>query len=280
MAAPSIQRTLGKLALSLALFISPGCTESDSSQLSANHFQQPDSLMPTDIWLNTALNQINFSPNPDSIYEIYASLDSGLHTVIMQFNTRRELKRAVIDDGENSQNTLVFDKGRITYSEHLSQSGQNWIIAYANNKPYAAAISESGSWKAIEPYVVPTNQDLLNRSKDLALRYASREMNMPATHRVLDDFAIIKDNIGDRESIYYYVNARKGDRLNIDLSNASSHIFFTFANQSASRMEFRNWSGTIDETGDLIIQVFAATKLEEKTPFTLSINRQILAGLQ
>jgi len=276
----NIRQQLGNIILSIALFITSGCGDADSSHLHAKDYQQIDSLMPTEIWLHRAVDEINNSLDPDSTYRIHLNIDSDLSNVELEFNTNRELERAIIENQLKIINTLYYDRGRLTFSHHRENSGTSWIIAYANNKPYAAALNENGNWKAIEPYVVPFDQVLLRKSTRLAQRYSEIEKIGAYEQRILVDHAEIHQKVEKRKPLNYRINVREGEFLNVNLENTSDQVFFTFANQSTSRMEYRGWAGSVDRTGDVIIQVFSAAEAGKTIDFNLIVNRQILAELQ
>jgi len=276
----NFRKQLSNITLSIALFITSGCGEADSSHLRANNYQQVDSLMPTKIWIDAAVDQINNSLHPDSTYQLFLNIDTEIPKVVLEFNTNNELKRAVLEGDRQITNTLYYDKGRLTFSHHEYNSEGDWVIAYANNKPYAAAFNEQGSWKAIEPYVVPLDPDLMRKTKAIAKRYSEIEKAGGHKQRILADHAEIQDEVEKRKSVNYRINVREDEFISVSLKNTSEQVFFTFANQSSSRMEYKDWSGRVDKTGDLIIQVFSAAEIGKKIDFELIVNRQILAELQ
>lgn len=266
--------------MSIILFITSGCTETDSSHLSANHYSSADSLMPTEIWLDAALDQLNNRTFSDSSYQIFLSPEPKLENLILDFSSNRELERAVVEDDNQLQSTLLFEKSRLTYSYHQEKSGRDWIIAYANNKPYAAAVNKKDHWEAIEPYVVPTDQALIAKSLKIASQYAELEEKRSYQQRILTDDFKETNEIEKKKALNYRVNARKGDVISVELNGAPEHVFFTFANQATSRMEYKKWNGTVDTTGDIIIQVFSANEWPEKDEFTLLVSRQSPVELQ
>jgi hypothetical protein len=273
-AASTIRQKLGNAVLSIALFILSGCSETESSQLSANHYQPIDSLMPTEVWLDSALDQLNSSSYSDSSYQLFLSLEPELKNLTLEFANNKELERVELEDQQELKSTLLFDKSRLTYSYHLEKSGRDWIVAYANNKPYAAALNENGQWKAVEPYVVPSDQTLLNKTLSLARQYADLEKEGLYQRRILTDNFEISGEIEKKKALNYRINAKKGDLINVAIENAPEHIFFTFANQATSRMEYKKWSGSVDITGDIIIQVFSAAETPVKDDFTLRVSHQ------
>jgi len=277
-AAHVIRKRFGNAFLSFTLLLLSGCSETDSSHLRANNFQQ-DSLMPTEIWLQSAMAEINNLILPDSTYQLFLSIEPELNNVILEFNMNRKLERAVVMDELEVTNTLYFDKGRLIYSHHSEKAGPNWIIAYANNQAYAAALKEKGDWKAVEPYVVPFDQILLQKTLDLAKKYSEIEQAGHLNQRILTDQFEITDEVEKRKSVNFRINVRKGEVISIALQNTSEPVFFTFANQSSSRMEYKKWSGAAEKTGDIIIQVFSAAETGNKIDFTLNVNHQILAEL-
>jgi len=279
-AAPTFRQKLGNTVLSLALFILSGCGETDSGHLSANHYQPTDSLMPTEVWLDSALDQLNNPSISDSSYQLFLSLEPELKNLTLEFATNKELERVELEDQQEVKSTLLFDKNRLTYSYHREKSGRDWILAYANNKPYAAALNENKNWKAVEPYVVPLDQALINKTLGIARQYANLEKEALYQRRILTENFEAKGEIEKKKALNYRINVKTGDFITVAIDDAPEHIFFTFANQAKSRMEYRKWSGAVDRTGDIIIQVFSAAETPEKDSFTLRVSHQNPAELQ
>ncbi len=276
----TLRQKLSNAFLSLALFISSGCTETDSSHLSANHYPTADSLMPTEIWLDAALEQLNNPAFSDSSYQLFLSPEPNLENLILEFASNKELERALVEDENNLKSTLLFNNGRLTFSYHREKSGQDWIVAYANNNPYAAALYTDDQWKAIEPYIVPTDQNLISKSLNIATQYANLEKKGLYEQRILSDNFKETGEIENKKALNYRINARKGDEISVELNQAPEYVFFTFANQATSRMEYKSWTGTVETTGDIIIQVFSTNEKTEKDEFTLLVNRQNPIALQ
>lgn len=276
----SFKQKLVNALLSIVFLIASGCSEADSSGLSANDFQPEGGLMPIDIWLDNGLDQLDKIVFSDSSYQLFLSLELELKTLRLDFANKRVLQRAVFEDQDQIRTMLFFDKAKLTYSYHKEKSGREWMVAYANNKPYAAANFAEGEWRAVEPYIVPSDQILLSKAMKLSIQYAELEKKSPYQARILNDKWETFAEIEKKEALNYRLNVKKGEYISIALHQAPEHIFFTFSNQATPRMEYKTWSGAADSTGDLVIQVFSTAELRGKSEFTLKVNRQNPIALQ
>lgn len=264
----SIRQLCTTTSLSVAMFVFPGCDTLDSAE--ANPLNENlDVLIPTNIWINAANEKIQQSSHVFG-YNIFAQLETIAKDMKLYFDDSKSIYQADLKDLDDSEHSLYFEENRIVFSKHIDKESNQWIIAYALNKPYAAAQYDGMNWLAIDPKTIPLNKDLIVHSYKLALDYGALEKKEISSQRILSESAIVQGSLEENGSYIYTINAIEGDILNIRLENPLTNTFFTLSSDPASRMEHKAWAGKVKNTGDITIRVFSSNK-EESQQFMLNI---------
>ena len=231
------------------------------------------SFIPNSVWVSEAENWIGISDRLDSAYFLYASLDGfDGRELRMLFGPRNMLYTAEILGDSAFDYTLYFENQKVIFSRLFNRSeNEEKLVAYANEKPYAAAVKKGQSWVPIHPEEFLIHPQLLSTAENRAKSYLRREQNRNKAFRV-DQNQTIEGQFTGKEGLVYLINLRKGEQLNLNLVSAPPDVFFRLSPDDGSGLDHRNWQGKVPHSGDVKITVFSVAE-KPGSRFSLRLSR-------
>ncbi len=231
--------------------------------------------LPKDMWTPNALEVILASDTQKEWLKLYGEIQEQNAHTILYFNDKKEIYKILIEDGSQYIHHYYFQDGLLSFSGHLDKKQEdprNWLIAYAQNKPYTAAtgIFQNEIQEADLAHI-PIDGQTINNLISYSKRIEKIEKSESLSQRLLASKEIRKDILeGDADKMFSR-NVRKGEELRIKLDAKNPHLFFTISPNNGSNMEYRYWEGRMKQTGDIRITVFSSEeiKIEE---FTLTVE--------
>ncbi len=268
-------RIIALIILGVSVLLLKGCGELGYSvDVESEH---DSSSMPTDLWLLDAQEHVQEADTKRDNYTLKAEVNEQGVAARIYFNDDIQIYKLSVADSMGVLNNYYFTEGILAYSTHHSQAskGVNWLVAYAQNKPYAACNNcESDSEKRNEnASEAPIKESELRDVIRLVDLLEERENSHFYDKRIEGPKEIISDQLtsGTTERIYA-VNAIRGEKLRVQLSSSSEYIFFTVLPNNGSNMEHKYWEGSATITGDLIIKVFTVDHIASQA-FELIIEK-------
>ncbi len=193
----------------------------------------------------------------------------------MVFGSEKHLHSVEILGDANLSHQIFFENSKIIFSHHLDKSANiEWLVAYANEKPYASAVKNQGAWKAVHPEDIPINKQIIQLAQKQAKSYEEKELRHNYTHRIKKNQETIHGKFESNFSISFALNVRKGQSIHLSLESANKTIYFTVAPNNGSNMEHREWNGVATITGDLNITVFSVDSAHDQA---FSLNAQCVS---
>lgn len=258
-----------------------GCNIGDPSADSSTKTSDDESTMPNSVWITDAENYLNNTENRDSTYHLFSELNNTDNDEIrMTFGPRKKLYSVDILGDANLSHQLFFENGKIIFSYHKDKSADiEWLVAYANEKPYAAAAKNKTDWKAVNPLEIPINGRIIQLAQKQAKQYENKELRHNYSYRIKENPETINGKFNSSFSLSYAMNVRKGESIHLSLESTNNTIYFIVEPNNGSNMEHRDWSGVATFTGDLNITVFSVDT-EKNQSFSLKargVNPQNLA---
>ena len=240
-----------------------------------------ESVIPNSVWISDAEIYLANTENKDSTYALFAELNGPDNAEIkMVFGPRKHLHSVDILGDSNLSHQLFFENGKIIFSYHNDKSAHiEWLVAYANEKPYAAAAKNQGEWKAVHPQDIPINNRIIQLAEKQAKQYEDKELRHRYSYRIKESPETINGKFESRFSLSFAMNVRKGESIHLSLESANKTIYFIVEPNNGSNMEHRDWNGIASFTGDLNITVFSVDTNHDQS-FTLKaqgVNPQNLA---
>ncbi|NEN23662.1 hypothetical protein G3O08_09125 [Cryomorpha ignava] len=246
-----------------------GCNTRDSSEFESTIEAEPASVMPKDLWIADAENWTNLDLKKKEDYKLYSTYSNSDKEIEMHFDPEKKLFLVrLLNDPKFNQN-LFCEEGRIVFSNHSTQNDSSqWMAAYANGKAYAAAEKAAGDWKSRGIDEVPIDFNAVNAALKTAADYQRKELKQSYHSRFLDNQERITAAFNSEISLSFSLNVRKGDKVNIDLTDDSKDVYFIVEPNNGSNMEHSSWDGIAEKTGDMAIIVYAVNAQPGKK-FTL-----------
>jgi hypothetical protein len=233
--------------------------------------------IPEEIWLSDALEHTRHSDESKEYMALRAELRSQPGEVRLYFDDELEVYKAHLTDSLQLEHDYYFIEGSLSYSVHKrpDATGSMWVMAWAVNKPYAAATLHSGGeWVSCDPTEAPSRTGQAVELVRLVEVLEQREHSRYYDKRIEGMGAMIADmlpgQIGQRT---YAINTRKGETWRIKLQSDEPHVYFTLTPNNGSDMEWKTWEGKASITGDLVVRVFSLKKSNADQPFQLRIER-------
>ena len=225
--------------------------------------------MPKDLWIADAENWTTLDLQKKEDYMLYSTYSNSDKEIEMHFDPEKRLFLVrLLSDPKYTQN-LFCEEGRIVFSNHTSKNDSSqWMAAYANGKAYAAAEKTSGEWRSRGIEEVPIDFAAVNAALKTAANYQHKELKQSYHSRFLDNQERITAAFNSEISLSFSLNVRKGDKVNIDLSDDSKDVYFIVEPNNGSNMEHSSWNGTAEKTGDMSIVVYSVNA-EPGKKFTL-----------
>lgn len=240
--------------------------------------------MPKDLWIADAVNWTDLDLKKREEYRLYSTFANTGKEIEMHFDPDRKLFLIKLLSDPNLEQNLFCEEGRIVFSNHssLNDSAQ-WMAAYANGKAYAAAQKTSGDWKSLGISEVPIDFNAINAALKTADSYQQKERKHAYQGRFLDNLEKITATFNTEISLSFSLNVRKGDRVQIDLTDDSKDVYFIVEPNNGSNMEHRSWDGIAEKTGDMSIIVYSVDA-EPGKEFTLKAKaipqNQVIAQVE
>lgn len=235
-----------------------GCNIDNPSGNLSSIPTEEDSVIPNSVWISDAEYYVDNYEKKDSTYSLYADLNSpDAREIKMIFGPLKYLQSVEILGEANLSHILYFENRKVIFSHHIdSIAGIEWLVAYANEKPYAAATSKNnGEWKAIHPEDIPLNRQIILYSVKQAKKFQEKEIQHSYAYRFMNNPETIDGKFDDDLSLMYTMNVRKGESLHLKLESENKTIYFTVSPNNGSDMEQREWKEVAGFTGDINITV-------------------------
>lgn len=257
--------------LLLCTFI--GCNPSNSPEHLVHSAEAP-TVIPNSIWISDAESWRDLSRRRDNPYSLYFTLNDTLANELkLLIGSDHSVYSADILGIPGIAHTLYFENDKIVFSLHIDSVAKiKWFLAYANEKPYAAAAKSGKEWEAIHLEDIPIDLHLIQHAEEVAKRYEKKEREHDYAYRILNKEKIIKGKLDSSFSVSYALNVRKNEHIHLSLTSSDSPIFFTVSPNNGSNMEHRNWDGIAKRTGDLNITV-SSVKIASNQAFSLRVKR-------
>lgn len=240
----------------------------------ANRENKSEAFIPNSLWISEAEALYNKSQNTDSTYFLFSEVDTDdPNEIRMLFSREGKLISVERLTKTDQRQELFYENGKIAFLQ-LSDRRSNvaWLLAFANEKPYAAATRGSGRWTASNPDDISLDANLLAKIDREAKTFVKKE----AARRYKDRFEGNADShsaeFQSEGECLYVCNLRKGEKFEVNLSSPDPGIYFTLKPNNGSDMEHRSWTGTATESGDITLTVFTVND-EPGQKFTLSVKR-------
>ncbi len=213
-------------------------------------------LIPNEMWIDEAFICIEQAKNYPTNYTLYSSIPDFENELRVFFDTQKKVYKTEVFSAKKKICDLFFESNRVVYSLHKdTTSGLNWLVAYANEKPYAAALQNETEWEAVGPKDLAMKFDFVYASMAKSKKIVTREFNGLYSRLAIDDKSI-SGTIAPISSQNYVLNVSKGTPLELALESERSNVFFTLGPKDGVNMEIQHWKGIISESGDLTISVF------------------------
>lgn len=214
------------------------------------------SLIPKEIWIDEALTCIESAEATPAKYVLKNALPRFRNELHVFFNQNKEVYKTEVFNAGNKVCALFFEGQRMVYSLHSENDSHPVLVAYANEKPYAAAASSDTAWTATDPNQVKLNLPMISASNASSHQMEEKEQKANYLRRLNTKTDSVNSNIAPFDKHSYVVNASKGDKLHIDLESSSNNVLFTMGPIDGINMEVRNWEGEVSKTGDIRITIF------------------------
>lgn len=250
-----------------------GCNIANPSGSSSKKTSDDETVIPNSVWISDAESFLVNTDKSDSSYALYSELNSPDEAEIkMIFGSDKHLYSVEILGDANLSHQLFFENGKIIFSHHIDKSEHiEWLLAYANEKPYAAATKNQDDWKAIHPEDIPINKQVIQFAEKQAKKYEDKELRHNYAYRIKKNPETINGKFESNFSLSFAMNVRKGESVHLSLESANKTIYFTVAPNNGSNMEHRDWHGVADSTGDLNITVFSVNS-DPDQKFSLTVQ--------
>jgi hypothetical protein len=263
------------LILSACILLSLNSCDTDYAGFSQSNLQISAEVMPTDIWIVEALQQIDSLDKIPETYSVIKDFGEKIGTSKLHFYGDNSLGKAFFSRDSIGLDEMYFENGRLIFS--LDKRGPYQtpcIVAYANKKPYAAAIKDKdGQWKATTPSKLELDILFVENASSLAIQAELEEKNPDYVYRIKQLGDTIIRQLAPALNEQFVMNVMKGDPIALYLKSDSENVFFTIGPKDGVNMERRNWKGNASETGDLLITVFSTAS--ETTDYTLIAKRLV-----
>lgn len=232
-------------------------------------------IMPADIWVSDALHQIESLDTTSASYTVFKDFGQKIGTSKLYFYEDHSLGKMSFSIDSTDIDEMYFENGKLIFSLHnRSKSTSPYIVAYANNKPYAAAVQDNGEqWKATNPNYLNLDLAFINEASLLAVQTESKEKNPDYVYRISQLNDTITRQLAPSLNEYFVMNVMEGDPIQFYLESESEDMFFTIGPKDGVNMERRNWKGDATKTGDLLITVFSTNAIAHN--YTLIAKRLI-----
>lgn len=254
---------------SLFLVAIISCTPTFDDEINQDLNPESPELISNELWISDAQKWTDPSISERTNYTLYSALPGTDEEIEMHFDKERNLFLIKTLSNNYFINNLYCEDGRIVFSEHIDlKTKDEWLVAYANEKPYAAALKDENTWISSHVDNLSLDFDLINTGLKEALTYQKKEITKRYHYRILNQRDLITDAFNSEISLAYTINVRKGEEVSIELENQPSGIYFTIKPNNGSDMEHIEWKGKVDTTGDMTITVFTV-KPDPNQKFTL-----------
>ncbi len=234
--------------------------------------------IPEALWLKDALDYVQLANSQPESLHLKAQVAQNGITASIFFNNDTEVFKLTVKDSLQSEHNYFFLEGLLSYStHHLSDKiAASWLVAYAQNKPYAACSNYDSDTERINANYTqaPINMSEVHEVVRLVELLEHRENSHAYDKRIDGKREYIKDELSqeDNEKIYV-VNTAKGEKLRVSLSSVSPYLFFNILPNNGINMEHKSWEGSATITGDLIIKVFSVNHKLPTQHFELLIEK-------
>jgi len=231
--------------------------------------------LPKDIWTPHALEVILACDSQKEWLKLYGEIQEQSALTTLFFNEKKQIYKILIEDGSQFIHHYYFQDGLLSFSSHLDkkkEDARNWLIAYAQNKPYTAAtgIFQNEIHEADLAYI-PINGLAVTNLVNYARSIEKSEKAEAMSQRLLASKEVRKDILEGETDKIFTRNVRKGEELRIKLDAKKQHLFFTISPNNGSNMEYRYWEGMMKHTGDIKITVFSSEEIKTEA-FTLTVE--------
>lgn len=257
------------LSYGIFALIFAGCNPLTTSDFESDNQSDSSAVMPKDLWIADAENYTELDLNKKDEYKLYSTYSNSNQEIEMHFDPEKRLFLVrLLNDPKVNQN-LFCEEGRIVFSNHTNQmDSSQWMAAYANGKVYATAQKASGDWKSRGIEEAPIDFNAVNAALKTAAQYQRKELKQPYHSRFFDNQEKITAAFNTEISLSFSLNVRKGDKVNIDLTDDSKDVYFIVEPNNGSNMEHSSWDGIAEKTGDMSIIVYSVNA-EPGKRFTL-----------
>lgn len=244
-----------------------GCSIGDPSGNSSTKLADNESIIPNSVWISDAKFYLADTDKNDSTYFLFSDLNSTDEAEIkMVFGPKKHLHSVDILGDSNLSHQLYFENGKIIFSHHIDKSAHiEWLVAYANERPYAAAAKNQGDWKAVHPEEIPINNHIIQLAEKQAKRYEEKELRHSYSYRIKESPETINGKFESNLSLSFAMNVRKDESVHLSLESTNKTIYFIVEPNNGSNMEHRDWHGVATSTGDLNITVFSVDSEPDQT---------------
>jgi hypothetical protein len=257
-----MNRIVGFFAfIGMSLVAIPACESSGLAEDSPIPNQGEFALMPTEVWTNDADQWLDSYIAKRAEFTISRTFDDS-KVIEMYFDEDRSVYRASIVEDDLRKTHYFFDNKRLIYSLISVNNESSYLAAYANNEPFAAARGSSFAWEAMNPAHSALSLTERKRVLELVREIENREKILHPSRRIQSFSFKIEGTVMDSLGSTFYLNARKGNMVKIKINSSSPDVFFTTNADNASEMEQRSWSGRVNRTGDIIINILSLDRTQ------------------
>ncbi len=234
-------------------------------------------LLSNELWISDAQKWTDPSISKRTDYTLYSVLPGADEEIEMHFDKDRKLFLIKTLSNNHLIDSLYCEDGRIVFSKHVDvKTKDEWLVAYANEKPYAAALKNENTWISSSVDNLSMDFNLINTGLEKALFYQKKELTKPYHYRILEEQDLITGVFKSEIALSFSINVRKGEEVSITLDDPPRGIYFTIKPNNGSDMEHIEWKGKVDATGDMTVTVFTVEP-DPTQKFTLKTkisNRQ------
>jgi hypothetical protein len=239
----------------------------------------------TDYWISDAIDLMNKHEQRKAERILMAqSLPPSDQVVVVEMfkNAFKEIYKATLNESNNQLHTYYFDDGLLAYSTLVVQTPaepQKWLVAYAQQMPYNAALMlADGRFLPVPLKATPLKTIYIKEIVNLVKKHELLEQS-PSWLRINTSDTLLLGEISENQQFHYSLNAIKGERIKVSLTAEEPHLFFTLKPVTGADMEHRDYEFLAAHTGDIVITVFSL-RGADKQPFKLHITKgQHLKGI-
>ena len=226
----------------------------------------------SDLWIENS-RELIFQINSEIDRSTYfAELPGENLSIEIVLNQNNEVSKVNVPLTPSLSKTLYFDFGRLSFAQ-TEMDGVNYLLsAYADSKVYAHALPDGSTPSAAQIKLAELKEHTLQSIISLAQVYSRKEKKASHNIRITEREVSVNESVELQKDFTAVMNVKQGEKIEINLSSAEPHIYFTLSPSIGSDMEHRYWRGPATFTGDIEIRVFTAEDIKD-VHFKLDVKR-------